>query len=820
MSSSPASATSSTTAVAAAAAAVDTPASAWTANAPTYFFISPRYRTFTFSAGFLCGQASLIIVAVLFLRYVVFEDPTVALREAGKRKKKRLRSSASKRQRRASSSSTSRKAPLFSGAATLPTTDRLILEKLTYDLSSHPSESLDWLNVLLAQACLTYRAMLVAKSTEPGGRGPKGFVEDALNGNRAEGEQKQGIVTLDYITVTEVDFGEEYPVFSNARVRPSTESGKVRIEVDVDYSDHVSLSVETKVCLNFPKPKFGIIPVSLALALVRFSATLTIEIPPPSFVQSAGIPDSSATVEDFVHPQSRLSLSLHPDFILELASTSLIGSRAKLQDIPKVEQLIISRIRNWVVGNFVWPKVKNVPLPNLGGSKESSTAATSADTSRRHRGGLGSHRDRAESPPDGDDFVFIDKTSKGVKSFENGDAATSPDSTSAVDDESEDDDELDEDDDADEDLGPNDRRPDQRIVTDFRLTQASPRSTREYRPGKNGYSEAVSPTLDLPSSKKQRLHSSKSPSTSANSSSSQITVEAFSSALEAEDAHEQHSQQHLSHRKYSRSSAPTTLPTSSSRQPKQTYGFEAATSKGNDASSAASLSGSTSSLPVNGNGNGRQRRTSSLTVGGNRTTIAGPDLSVTASSRDQRRQEQEPKSPSAESESGATSTSDSMLTLNRPARSGTGLYKDALFRSAPPLHSPGLGLGYAGSRTSSSQAVNELSASTSGYNGQRHTNSGNTSPTTTTTSLNGSNFRGNSLHRSTSSVGSNASTITGQLYQLGASHNGGLLSPRPRDFASSASSAGNAGFPGFFEAEPRWEAARRAAARDRRNSPA
>merc|ERR1711939_1077266 len=125
MSSSPASATSSTVT---APAAVDTPASAWTANAPTYFFISPRYRTFTFSAGFLCGQASLIIVAVLFLRYVVFEDPPVALREAGKRKKKRLRSSASKRQRRASSSSTSRKAPLFSGAATLPTTDRLILE--------------------------------------------------------------------------------------------------------------------------------------------------------------------------------------------------------------------------------------------------------------------------------------------------------------------------------------------------------------------------------------------------------------------------------------------------------------------------------------------------------------------------------------------------------------------------------------------------------------------------------------------------------------------------------------------------------------------
>lgn len=49
-----------------------------------------------------------------------------------------------------------------------------------------------------------------------------------------------------------------------------------RIEIDIDYSDHVSLGIETKVLVNFPKPKFAIIPVSLALALVRFSATVSL----------------------------------------------------------------------------------------------------------------------------------------------------------------------------------------------------------------------------------------------------------------------------------------------------------------------------------------------------------------------------------------------------------------------------------------------------------------------------------------------------------------------------------------------------------------
>lgn len=47
-----------------------------------------------------------------------------------------------------------------------------------------------------------------------------------------------------------------------------------RIEVDVDYIDGVSITVDTKVFLNFPQPKFAILPVTLGLRLVQFSATV------------------------------------------------------------------------------------------------------------------------------------------------------------------------------------------------------------------------------------------------------------------------------------------------------------------------------------------------------------------------------------------------------------------------------------------------------------------------------------------------------------------------------------------------------------------
>lgn len=118
----------------------------------------------------------------------------------------RIRSSASKRQRTRPSTSSQ----LFSATVTVPPSDSVLLQKVGYDLSSHSPESLDWLNVLLAQAVSAYRGMIVHAAEarekesllyvghehdegEVQARGAKGFVEDAMNQGRSEGE---GMITL------------------------------------------------------------------------------------------------------------------------------------------------------------------------------------------------------------------------------------------------------------------------------------------------------------------------------------------------------------------------------------------------------------------------------------------------------------------------------------------------------------------------------------------------------------------------------------------------------------------------------------------------
>lgn len=153
-----------------------------------------------------------------------------------------------------------------------------------------------------------------------------------------------------------------------------------RVEVDVDYTDCIALSIETKLVINFPRPRFAVLPISLGLTVERFSGTVsafplskTPNTDDASSLQLALELFSTETSHVLPHstlqamPRSRheLHFSLHPDFALDASATSLVGSRAKLQDVPKIEQLLVEKLRSFVHNRFVWPKYWCLTLPNL-----------------------------------------------------------------------------------------------------------------------------------------------------------------------------------------------------------------------------------------------------------------------------------------------------------------------------------------------------------------------------------------------------------------------------------------------------------------------
>lgn len=286
--------------------------------------------TLTFTQGLIVGQASFLILCLLFIRYVVFSPSEELDGDSWKRKRdERLK-----------------KKVLSNNAVPAPPASHLLL-KTGYEMATHPAESTGWMNVILAQVLQGYRNDLLSAGGEEGARQR---IEKWLNPDNG------AMSWLDPIEVNALSLGTSFPLLSNARIRPADGQGHIRAEIDVDYSDSLSLSLSTSVLINFPRPRFAVLPVSLGVELASIGGTLSLQIHDPGKDE-----------------QQHLHACLLPDFHLHLKTTTLLGSRAKLQDIPKLEQLILSRIRSVIQDRFVHPNHLSLALPRILKSSQSPT---------------------------------------------------------------------------------------------------------------------------------------------------------------------------------------------------------------------------------------------------------------------------------------------------------------------------------------------------------------------------------------------------------------------------------------------------------------
>lgn len=255
--------------------------------------------------------------------------------------------------------------------------------------SSHQPESLDWFNVLIAQTIAQYRqTAYILKDS------PTSSILSSLNAAMNNPEKKPSFI--DKITVTDISLGEEFPIFSNCRIisvdDPNSDGGRLQALLDVDLSDdNLSIAVETSMVLNYPKPRSAILPVALSVSVVRFSGTLCISLIPASTdpLQTPATPPTPPAAEPVAaaspntapaslnasssqdqtppknSPKSNVAFSFLPDYRLDLSVRSLIGSRSRLQDVPKVAQLVEARVHAWFEERVVEPRVQVVGLPDL-----------------------------------------------------------------------------------------------------------------------------------------------------------------------------------------------------------------------------------------------------------------------------------------------------------------------------------------------------------------------------------------------------------------------------------------------------------------------
>ncbi|KAI9826831.1 MAG: ERMES complex subunit mmm1 [Thelocarpon impressellum] len=317
----------------------------------------------SFTQGFLLGQLSIVLLIGAFIKFFIFGDlpsaDSTATARATARRQRTLAHKRSVSSHKQQQLLRRKQSGVLRGAGAPPLTTATILSKTYYNVDVHQPESVDWFNVLVAQTIAQLRsdarrddAILAS-------------LDSALNGG-----QKPEF--LDGIRVTELSLGEDFPIFSNCRVRPvddghgggGSEGGRLEARMDVDLSDLLTLGVETRLLLNYPKPLAAVLPVALAVSVVRFSGTLSI-----SFIPSSPSGPSPTT----------LAFSFLDDYRLEFSIRSLLGSRSRLQDVPKITQLVESRLHSWFDERCVEPRFQQIVLPSLWPRKQTTRGCEDED---------------------------------------------------------------------------------------------------------------------------------------------------------------------------------------------------------------------------------------------------------------------------------------------------------------------------------------------------------------------------------------------------------------------------------------------------------
>lgn len=238
-------------------------------TSPKYLLNERSATSLSFSQGFLLGQLSIALLIFCFIKFFIFGEPPPADERA-------IHLSSLRRQRtlahqRSQSNSLRRKASTILRNPPGPLSTASILAKTYYNIHGHQPESLDWFNVLIAQTIAQLRA--------------DARHDDAILKSLTKvinGPNKPDFVGE--IRVTEIALGDEFPIFSNCRVIPveegglfdgaGAEGGRLQARMDVDLSDVLTLGIETTLVLNYPKPRVAVLPVALAVSVVRFSGTV------------------------------------------------------------------------------------------------------------------------------------------------------------------------------------------------------------------------------------------------------------------------------------------------------------------------------------------------------------------------------------------------------------------------------------------------------------------------------------------------------------------------------------------------------------------
>ncbi|KAJ1959162.1 ERMES complex subunit mmm1 [Dispira parvispora] len=323
---------------------------------------STYYTSWRFAQGFILGQIFVIAVIIVVVRYFLFEDASSNFGSrrdgSGKRPVQRgttharislmntlsdivsLRSGirwfGTPHDSKGSDSGRHMNGPRETSDTTAhdPPHDLAgLFTALGLDDTQPHAESCQWVNLLVAHLFTRYRS------------NPSLHKRWIRRVTRWINDPIIRPAMLSSIHITGLQLGTAFPQLKQVKIIPQPAVGTVQWHCKVEFTDHVAVGLDTKILVNWPKPSLAALPISLLLSLTKFTGTVVLEFDPR---------DAMA-----------ICVSVLPEYQLELDTQSLIGHRAKVQNLPKVRDLIVGRVKAEFHKHLVSPAFKVIQLPTF-----------------------------------------------------------------------------------------------------------------------------------------------------------------------------------------------------------------------------------------------------------------------------------------------------------------------------------------------------------------------------------------------------------------------------------------------------------------------
>eukprot|EP01137_Pigoraptor_chileana_P035866 Opistho-2@30556 len=274
-----------------------------------YWPDDPHFSSFL--AGIFVGQAFLVACVLVLVYLFLLREPTKGARK-----------------------------PLAPGVVrTAGRQSTPFTAKTSGQLASDASllESCEWLNAIVARVWgeLRQSDALVAFLTHA--------VDEAFN---PPGKPS----FVGHIVVRDLSIGEVLPTIDGVSISVGGSNGdkpsdmELSVFFDVSYNGPLSLAIDTELVLNWPAQRLAALPISLAVSLLGFGGKFRLHCPHPT--------DGAPTAFS-------LALLAEPSVSLEVSSS--LGAASKVRDLPKLRDILTSRLYEGIARALVSPSCISIP---------------------------------------------------------------------------------------------------------------------------------------------------------------------------------------------------------------------------------------------------------------------------------------------------------------------------------------------------------------------------------------------------------------------------------------------------------------------------